>query len=103
MLSLLEDAGCGAWLGTAGAAGEGDSLLVRPRLLRFDLGFCDPLGLRLALAALRRPVLATLRMGAGRTRRKRWARGSVAVGGASICFGRPMGAICEGGIQGARR
>ena len=93
----------GGWGGAAAAAGEGDSLLARPRLFRFDLGFCDPFGLRLALAALRRPVFATLRMGAGRTRRKRWARGSAAVGGASSCFERPMGAICEGGIQGARR
>jgi hypothetical protein len=79
------------------------SLLLK-RLFRFfsRLGELVPLGLSDELAALRKPVLATLRNGAGRTRRKRWDLGSCAPGGGS-CFVMPMGAIWLGGIHGARR
>ena len=71
-------------------------------LLRRGLGaLAGPVRCILALVLLRKVEFATRRREGGRARRKRWERGSCWVGGDSLP--RPMGAIWDGGIQGARR
>jgi hypothetical protein len=80
------------------AGGTGEGAMLFRRVLGEFLG---PVRWRLALVALRKVEFATLRRDGGRARRKRWDRGSCCVGGESWLM--PMGAICDGGIQGARR
>lgn len=81
-----------AWLGV----GEG------AMLFRLALGaVLGPVRWRLALVALRKVEFATLRSDGGRARRKRCDLGSCCVGGLSWLI--PIGAICDGGIQGASK
>lgn len=78
----------------------GESFVVAlPRLVR--RGDFGRLEVRLALVALMKLELATLRMDVGKARKILWEYGTALLGAGSFCV--PMLDSCDGGIQGANK